>query len=147
VATARKARVLAATPERVWEVVSDPHHLPRWWPGVSRMEGVSEDRFTEVFFTKKGRPVRVDFRVLESEAHEDGAGRRRWEQEVVGTPFERLLHEAVTEIRLEPADAGTRVEIVLKQTMRGYSRLGGIALRRVSGGKLVEALDGLERIC
>ncbi len=38
--------------------------MPRWWPGVGRMEGVEEDRFTQVFKTKKGRPVRADFRVV-----------------------------------------------------------------------------------
>ena len=35
--------------------------MPRWWPGVVRMEGVQEDRFTQVFVTKKGRPVRDRF--------------------------------------------------------------------------------------
>ena len=41
--------------------------MPRWWPGVERMEGVEADRFTQVFKTKRGRPVRADFRVLRSE--------------------------------------------------------------------------------
>jgi hypothetical protein len=96
-----------------------------------------------VFTTKKGRPVRADFRLLESEP----PWRRRWEQEVIGTPFERVLNEAVTAIQLEPAEGGTRVRIELRQKLRGYSRLGGLMLRRATGAKLDEALDGLERIC
>ena len=91
-ATARRSRTIAAAPQRVWEVIEDPHHMPRWWPGVARMEGVEDDRWTQVFMTKKGRPVRADFRLLESEP----PWRRRWEQEVTGTPFERVLNEAVT---------------------------------------------------
>lgn len=142
-ATARRARTIAAAPQRVWEVIEDPHHIPRWWPGVARVEGVEPDRWTKVFTTKKGRPVRADFRLLESEA----PWRRRWEQDVIGTPFERVLNEAVTSIELEPVEGGTRVRIELRQKLRGYSRLGGLMLRRASGAKLNEALDGLERIC
>jgi uncharacterized protein YndB with AHSA1/START domain len=52
VATARRNRTIAATPESLWEVVADPHHFPRWWPGVTRMEGVSDDAWTQVFTTK-----------------------------------------------------------------------------------------------
>jgi uncharacterized protein YndB with AHSA1/START domain len=142
-ATARRARTIAAAPQRVWEVIEDPHHMPRWWPGVKRMEGVQDDRWTQVFTTKKGRAVRADFRLLDS----DPPWRRRWEQEVAGTPFERVLSEATTEIQLEPIDEGTRVKIELRQKLRGYSRVGGFMLRRATRTKLDEALDGLERVC
>jgi uncharacterized protein YndB with AHSA1/START domain len=142
VATARRTRTLAVAPRRVWELIEDPHHLPRWWPGVTRMESVAEDQWTQVFTTKKGRPVRVDFRLLESEP----PSRRAWEQELIGTPFERLLNESITEIRLEPDGSGTRVTIEQRQQLRGYSRTGGFMLRRATGSKLDEALDGLQRI-
>jgi uncharacterized protein YndB with AHSA1/START domain len=142
-ATARRTRVLQAAPQRVWEAIEDPHHMPRWWPGVTRMEGVDADRWTQVFTTKKGRPVRVDFHLVSSEP----PWVRSWEQEIAGTPFERVLNEAITEIRLEPADDGTRVTIEQRQKLRGYSRTGGFLLRRATRGKLDEALDGLERIC
>jgi uncharacterized protein YndB with AHSA1/START domain len=139
----RRTRTIAAAPQRVWELIEDPHHLPRWWPGVARMEGVGEDRGTQVFTTKKGRPVRADYQLVESEA----PWRRSWEQEIIGTPFERVLTSAVTEIQLEPADGGTRVRIELRHKMRGYSRVGGLMLRRATGAKLDEALDALEKIC
>jgi hypothetical protein len=102
-----------------------------------------------VFTTKKGRPVRMDFRLLDSEPPgPDGvaAGRRVWEQDITGTPFERVLGEAITEIVVEPADQGTRITIAMRQKLRGYSRTGGFLLRRATAAKLDEALDGLERI-
>jgi uncharacterized protein YndB with AHSA1/START domain len=141
--SARRTRTLAAPPQAVWEVIEDPHHLPRWWPGVARVEGVEPDRWTQVFTTKKGRPVRADFRVLESHP----PSLRSWQQEVTGTPFERVLNESIIEVGLEPGDGGTRVTIAHHQKLRGYSRTGGILLRRATAQKLSEALDGLQRIC
>ena len=149
-ATARRSRKLAADPQRLWEVIEDPHHFPRWWPGVKRVEGVERDRWTQVFMTKKGRPVRADFRLLSSEPPGIGGeapGRRSWEQEVAGTPFERVLNESITEVLLEPVEAGTQVTIAQRQKLRGYSRTGSFLLRGATRGKLDEALDGLERIC
>jgi uncharacterized protein YndB with AHSA1/START domain len=142
-ARARRNRVVAASPQRVWELIEDPHHLPRWWPGVARMEGVEEGRWTQVHMTKKGRPVRIDFTLGVSEP----PWRRLWEQEIEGTPFERVLGEAVTEIVLEPVEGGTRVTIEQRQKLRGYSRTGGFLLRRATGGKLDEALEGIARAC
>jgi uncharacterized protein YndB with AHSA1/START domain len=141
-ALARRTRTIQAPPQEVWEVLEDPHHMPRWWPGVERMEGVEGDRWTQVFKTKKGRSVRMDFRLLSSEPPYG----RAWEQEVVGSPFERVLIESVTEVALEPDGAGTRVTIAQRQKLKGYSRTGGLMLRRATAKKLDEALDGLERI-
>jgi uncharacterized protein YndB with AHSA1/START domain len=143
VAAAKRDRTLSAAPERIWEVIEDPHHMPRWWPGVERMEEVQEDRWTQVFMSKRGRPVRVDFRLLESE----GPWRRSWAQEIPGTPFERVLREAITEVILAPVDGGTRVTIAQRQKLRGYSRTGGFLLRRANRRRLDEALEGLAQIC
>ncbi len=144
--TTRRSRTLASSPERVWEVVGDPSHMARWWPEVRRMEGVSEDRFTQVFMTKKGRMVRVDQFLLEAQppgSAGDPRGQMRWTQEIEGTPFERVLEESVTEVLLQAAGAGTRVTISQSQKLRGYSRTGGFLLRRATKRKLDEALDGL----
>jgi uncharacterized protein YndB with AHSA1/START domain len=141
-AIARRSRTIQATPQQVWEVVEDPHHMPRWWPGVQRMESVEEDHWTQVFQTKKGRAVRMDFRLLASEP----PYQRAWEQEVAGSPFERVLIESVTEVALEEDGNGTRVTIAQRQKLKGYSRTGGFMLRRATTKKLDEALDGLERI-
>jgi hypothetical protein len=107
------------------------------------MEGVQEEGWTQVLMSKRGRAVRADFRLLASEP----PWQRRWEQEVAGTPFERVLSASVTDICLEPAEGGTRVTIAQRQTLRGYSRTGGFLLRRATRRKLDEALDGLARIC
>ena len=137
---AKRNRVVAAAPERVWEVIEDPHHMPRWWPGVRRMEAVAEDRWTQVFITKRGRSVRADFRLLESEP----LRRRSWEQEIPGTPFERVLSQSITDVTLEPVEGGTEVTISQRQRLRGSARTGGLMLRRATRRKLDEALDGLE---
>jgi hypothetical protein len=131
-------------------VLEDPHHMPRWWPGVMRMEGVQDDRFTQVFKTKKGRAVRVDFRLLHSQPlapSGEAPAQRSWEQEILGTPFERVLSESIIEVLLEPDGLGARVTIEQRQRLRGSSRTGGFMLRRATRSKLDEALDGLERIC
>lgn len=147
--TAQRSRRFQARPEDVWEVVADPHHMPRWWPEVKRMEGVEGDRWTQVYTTGRGRPVRVDFHLLESEPPGPGGdppGHRVWEQDIVGTPFERVLGEAVTEVVVEGDGDATLVTIALRQKLRGYSRTGGFLLSRATRGKLDEALQSLEEI-
>jgi carbon monoxide dehydrogenase subunit G len=140
--TARRSRTIAAAPQRVWATVGDPHHLPRWWPRVERVEAVSRDHFTEVLGTQAGRSVRADFRVVESRA----PARRVWEQEVAGSPFERLFAAARTEIALAPDGGGTRVTVVVRQRLRGAARLGGWVVRRATGRVLDQALDALEEL-
>jgi uncharacterized protein YndB with AHSA1/START domain len=140
--TARQ-RTVPASQERVWEVLADPHQLHRWWPGTKRVEDAREDRWTQVFVTKRGRPVRADFHLLVSEP----PWRRCWAQELAGTPFERVLSESTIDVTLTPADGGTLVTIVQRQKLRGYSRTGGLMVRRASTRKLDEALDELARIC
>ena len=140
--TARRSRTIGAAPERVWQTVGDPHHLPRWWPRVERVEGVSRDRFTEVLGTDRGRSVRADFRVVESRAPEQ----RVWEQELEGSPFERVFAAARTEVGLAPDDGGTRVTLVVRLRLRGPARLGGWVVRRATSRVLDEALGALETL-
>jgi uncharacterized protein YndB with AHSA1/START domain len=140
--TTRSATV-PAPHEEVWATVADPHHLPRWWPRIQRVEGVEPERFTEVLATDKGRSVRADFRVVESQEPVV----RRWEQEIAGSPFERLLRSAETEVRLEPAGAaGTRVTLTMRQRLRGAGVLGAVMVRRATAQRLDEALAGLARL-
>jgi uncharacterized protein YndB with AHSA1/START domain len=147
-----KARTIAATPHQVWEVIEDPHHMLRWWPGVKRIEDVSRDHFTQVYTTKRGRSIRMDFRVIASNPPGLGAaaatvpGHRAWQQEVAGTPFERLVRESTYEVLLEQVEQGTKVTIAQEQRLKGYSRTGGLVLRRAVRNRLRDALEGLERI-
>ena len=146
--SAERSRELAAPPAEVWAVIADPYQMPRWWPSVERMEGVEDDRFTQVFKTRRRRTVRADFRVLASEppGGEYTSGHRSWSQEVAGTPFEPVLHESITEIAVEPANAGTKVTIAQRQRLRGYSKAGALAMRSATAKRLDEALEGLERL-
>ena len=147
-ARARRSRVIPAPRADVWSVVSDPYHLPRWWPNVTRVEGVHErkggsgSQWTKVFETQSGKSVRADFRCRYSRAPEAFG----WEQEIPGSPFEKYLRSAVTEIELSDADSGTLVEIETDQRLRGISRFGGgPLLKRATGRQLDEALDALEQ--
>ena len=168
--TARRSRTIAAPAEELWDVISDPHHLPRWWPRVTRVEDVEDDAFTEVMKTRKGKLVRADFRVATCDEAERTLV---WEQLLEGTPFARVLQSAETQVWLESALAGappsrggrageqqrgaTVVSIELRQEMAGYSqssglftgfsaRFGSPMVRRAARATLDEALDGLERI-
>jgi uncharacterized protein YndB with AHSA1/START domain len=139
--------VIAAPRERVWELVSDPHHLPRWWPRALRVEdvrtvqGARRSRWTTVLGTKRGRGVRADYRCS---AATDGE-RYEWEQEIDGTPFEKILRFAALEIQLHGRDGETSVTLASRERLRGLSRLGSPMMRRATRRRLDEALDGIER--
>ena len=142
--TARRSRTIAAPVEQLWEVIGDPHHLPRWWPRVTRVEDVEGNAFTEVMKTAKGKLVRADFELVETDPR---AHSLRWEQRLAGTPFARLLSSAETAVSLEQAGDATSVTIELRQTLTGFfPRFGGFMVRRAAAATIDEALDGLERI-
>ena len=142
--SARRSRTIAAPLQLLWEVVEDPHHLPRWWPRVERIEDVDGDAFTEVMKTRKGKLVRADYRARPSA---DGEHAVVWEQQLEGTPFARLLSASETHVRMEPVDGGTSVTIELHQRLTGvFPRFGGFMVRRAATATIDEALDGLERI-
>jgi uncharacterized protein YndB with AHSA1/START domain len=146
--------MIAAPVEQLWDLVSDPHHLPRWWPRVTRIEGVEGKAFTEVMRTRKGKVVRADFDMV---ARDERTRLLTWAQRVQGTPFARVLSSAETDVSLVPADDATEVTIELRQVLAGFSprfgmlaglspRIGGRMVRRAAERTLDEALDGLERI-
>jgi uncharacterized protein YndB with AHSA1/START domain len=142
--TARRSRIIPAPVEELWEVIGDPHHLPRWWPRVTRVEDVEGDAFTEVMRTAKGKFVRADFQLVESD---EQARSLKWEQRLAGTPFGRLLSSAETSVSLKDAGGATSVTIELRQTLTGFfPRFGAYMVRRAAAATIDEALDGLERI-
>jgi len=161
VPTARRSRTIAASAEDLWALVSDPHHLPRWWPRVTRVEDVGDDVFTEVMRTAKGKVVRADFDLVRSDEQMRSL---TWSQRVQGTPFGRLLKSAETEVRLAPGQAAgrppsiatgspgqigaeTEVTIELRQELTGFfPRFGGFMVRRAALDTIDQALEGLERI-
>jgi carbon monoxide dehydrogenase subunit G len=142
--TTRRSRTIRAPTEELWTLIGDPHHLPRWWPRVERVESVEEGAFTEVLKTVKGKLLRADFTVTATDV---GARQMTWSQQLEGSPFARLLASAETEVRLAPAGSDTEVTIELRQALTGFfPRFGGYMVRRAAAATLEEALDGLERI-
>jgi uncharacterized protein YndB with AHSA1/START domain len=147
-----RRRTIAASPERVWALVSDPYGLPRWWPRTIRVESVDRksagkrSEWTKVLETSEGRGVRADFRCTSSAEGE----RYVWEQQLTGTPFERHLLRSSVEVRLRPRKepAGieqTEVTLTSDQRMKGLSRLGSPMMRRAQGATLDDALAGIEQ--
>jgi hypothetical protein len=106
---------------------------------VTRVEDVSGERFTTVIPTKRGKPVRLDYRVTESEA----PARRAWAQELEGTPFERLLATWTTTVVLEPEGRACRVTLEERQQLKGSFRAGVLLQRRPSRRRIDTALAGL----
>jgi uncharacterized protein YndB with AHSA1/START domain len=144
VPTTRRSRTIASPAAQLWEVIRDPHHLPRWWPRVLRVEGVQDGAFTEVLESDKGKLVRADFTVI---AAEQQPHRLRWEQQLAGSPFARLLARAETEVSLHEEGDVTEVTIELRQSLAGVlPRLGGYLVARAAATTLEEALEGLDRI-
>lgn len=137
-----RARTIPAQRQRVWDVISDPYHLPRWWPSVARVEDATSTAWTMVLTTPRGRTVRADY--TRTEWREPA--RIAWRQELEDSPFERIFAAASVEIELEPvSDAGTRVAIRALEQLRGRFRFGGFLVRRAARRRLDEALEGLQR--
>ena len=127
-------------------MISDPYHLPRWWPRTQRVENVTGGdgkgrRWTQVLETRDGRGVRADYQCTSAAAGE----RYIYEQQLADTPFEGILKSATTEIRLAPTDGDTEVTLASEQRLRGLSRFGGLMMRRATGRTLAAALEGLDR--
>ncbi len=134
---------LAAAPEAVWEQVTDPRQLSQWWPKVVRVELDGAGAFTEVLTTDKGRDVRADFVVAESERP------KRWRivQELDETPFAAVLRESQTTVELAPrGSGGTEISITLERKLRGLGRFGGLMMKRAAKRQVEEALGSLEGI-
>ncbi len=140
--TVVRSRTIAAPRQQVWELVSDPYHLPRWWPTVQRVEDVSENAWTTVATSSRGRAVRFDW----SRVYSDPPERIVWRQELAQTPFERFLRESVTGVILEGANGSTKVELRIVRRLRGLARFGGVQMRRAARKELDGALDQLEAV-
>jgi len=148
--TVNRSRVVSASVANVWELVSDPYNLPRWWPRCVRVEdvggggaGARRTRWTAVMETEKGRTVRADFRCVSAAEGE----RYAWEQELEGSPFERILQSSSVQIDLAPAkgpEEAAKVTVRSMQKLRGLSRLGSPMMRTGSARNLDAALDGIE---
>ena len=138
----RRETVVPQAPEEVWRLVSDPAQLPRWWPGVTRGEDATDQAWTTVLASPKGKSVRMDYSRVEATE----PTLLVWRQEVEQSPFERILAEAITSVELSAADEGTRVAIELDQKPRGWARLAPLQFRAAGKRQVEGAVEGLERL-
>ena len=131
--------------DEVWELVSDPYSLPRWWPRTSRVESVDRKPGGQAQPVDQGagdgrgarRAGRLPLPQLgRGRALRLGAAARR------ARPFERHLRRSMVEIGLRAEGEGTEVSLTSEQTLRGMSRLGSPMMRGGQGKILDEALDG-----
>ena len=125
--------------ERIWDLVSDPHSLPRWWPRVQRVEEASPEAWTMVLTSDRGKPVRADYTRTEAER----PTLLEWRQELAESPFERILSEARLRIWIDSEDGKSLVTLTATERLRGLARLGGLMVRRATAKRLDEALEQL----
>lgn len=135
-------RRIAAPVEAVWEVLTDATSLPRWWPRVTRVEGVMETGFTQVLVSRRGRPIRLDLLYTEVEAPR----RLAWALDIPGGQFERLLREWATGFMLTSEADGVTVRIDERQIFRGSLKTGSFIQRRAQRRRLEDALAGLAQM-
>ena len=141
-----RRRRLEAPPGKIWPVVSDPYHLPRWWPRTQRVENVSEGgrEPRAASGPRCWRPATAA-RSGPTTAASARPPRKRYafEQLLEGTPFEGFLRQRPhrdppgARGRRHRGDAGEP-----SSGCAGLSRLGGFMMRRATGRTLAEALAG-----
>jgi uncharacterized protein YndB with AHSA1/START domain len=138
-----RSRTVPAAPERIWSLVSDPWRWPSWWPNVARVEEASADAWTAVLTSPNGRTMRADYSLEQSEH----PTLLRWRHEVEESPFERIMASSVTELELEAAgEQSTLVRLTARIQLRGFSRLGGLQVRRATRRQFDGALEGLQEL-
>jgi len=140
----RKKRV-AAPPDRVYDLISDPNRMSEWWPRVVRVEdvagraGAERTRWTSVLGADSGRMLRLDYRCTGATRPE----RYEWEHELEGTPYEAHLARQSFEARLEPDGDGSIVSLTTVNTLRGSARIAGFSMKKGQKGLIDEALASL----
>ena len=128
--------MIAAPRERVWELVSDPHHLPRWWPRAVRVEDVRR--------CGSGTRSAVDDGARDR-ARQGRAGRLPLHQRGARGALRLGAGARGHALRADPAllarsrsgsrarTAGTEVTLASSERLRGLSRLGSPMMRRRPG--------------
>ena len=135
----KRSRRIEAPRERIWEVIADPYALPRWWPRLQRVEEATEETWTKVLTSDRGKPVRADYTRVAADPPE----RLEWRQELAETPFERILSESRLTISLDEREGTTHVTFTSRERLRGLARLGMLMVRRATSRRLDEALERL----
>lgn len=146
--TVTRKKKLAATPEKVYDLVSDPARLPDWWPRVVRVEdvagrpGAARTRWTSVLGADSGRMLRLDYRCTGATRPE----RYEWEHELEGTPYESHLARQSVEARIAGQGDGTEISLTTVNSLRGTAKIAGFSMKKGQRELLDEALESLARL-
>lgn len=133
--------------DSVWDFVSRPGNLARWWPRVIRVEGVVGQAgttglsWTSLLEADSGRRVRLDFQATTAEPP-NAFG---WIQELANTQFEKHLRRQEYMILLGDLAGGTAVELVAETDLKGSAKLASLTLRKSQGRVLDRALNDLRQ--
>lgn len=142
----KRTRVIGASPEAVFDIISDPRRLHEWWPRVNRVENVDgpagrdRTRWTNVLAADSGRRLRLDYRCIAAARPK----RYMWEHELEGTMFEEHMKSQTTEILLEPQADSTELTVISINELRGSARIAGFTMKKSQRELLDQALDSLE---
>lgn len=143
--TVTRKRILAATPDKVYDLVSDPSRLSEWWPRVVRVEDVSgragseRTRWTCVLAADSGRMLRLDYRCVGATRPE----RYEWEHELEGTPYESHLTRQSVEARISDHQDGSEISLTTVNGLRGTAKIAGFSMKKGQRELLDAALDAL----
>ena len=146
--TVTRKKLVAATPERVYDLVSDPVRLVDWWPRVVRVEdvvgraGSDRSRWTCVLSADSGRMLRLDY----SSTGATRPNRFEWEHELEGTPFESSLTRQSFEVRIDAKEEGSEVKLTTVNVLRGGARVAGFSMKKGQKQLIDGALESLARL-
>ncbi len=143
--TVTRKTIVAATPDQVYDLISDPARLPEWWPRVVRVEdvagraGAERTRWTCVLGAESGRMLRLDYRCTGATRPD----RYEWEHELEGTPYEAHLARQSVEVRLTASDGSTEVGLTTVNSLRGTAKIAGFSMKKGQRELLDAALESL----
>lgn len=138
-----KERVLKASPEELWPLVSEPERLPEWFTFAESVEVTGERRRTMHGRWGKKRSE-IDQEIVELEPGR-AIGWRHVAERLDGKPAPRFAKHTLFTIRLEPREDGTRV--VLHSKQEPASRLKGLVMRLFGTREVAQNLErSLERL-
>lgn len=143
--TVTRKRILGATPDKVYDVISDPSRLSDWWPRVIRVEdiagrsGAERTRWTCVLGADSGRMLRLDYRCSGATRPE----RYEWEHELEGTPYAAHLARQAVQARISERAEGSEISLTTVNSLRGTARIAGFSMKKGQRDLLDEALESL----
>ncbi len=133
---------------QVWDFISRPGNLAKWWPRIVRVEGLVGQpgttglKWTSLLEADSGRRVRLDFEAVKAEPPTLFS----WQQELADTQFEKHLRRQEYLVELEDRGNSTGVELIAETELKGSARLAGLTLRKSQGQLLDRALSDLDHV-